>query len=127
MQRLASIIVSTYIAIVLYSNLFFIERLVVLDTGTGIFWNNLAILLALVVAVQFIIGRIISLSFVRGAMGPLRILLFSIAFLGLIISIFYHVIPIDAVYTLPTQMDAFFASDLMFSIWLLVPILVLLI
>ena len=127
MQRLASIIVSTYIAIVLYSNLFFIERLVVLDTGTGIFWNNLAILLALVVAVQFIIGRIISLSFVRGAMGPLRILLFSIAFLGLIISIFYHVIPIDAVYTLPTQMDTFFASDLTFSIWLLVPILVLLI
>jgi len=127
MQRLASIIISIYVAIVLYSNLFFIEKLVVLDTGTGLFWNNLAILLVLVVAIQFIIGRIVSLSYVRGAMSPLRILLFSVAFLGLIVSIFYHVVPLEAVYAPPSQMDPFFASDLTWSIWLIAPLLILLI
>jgi hypothetical protein len=57
----------------------------------------------------------------------LRGILFSIALLGLTISLFYHVIPIEPLYNLPDQLDKFFASKSFFTLWLIIPILVLLI
>ena len=127
MQKLAALIISIYVATLLYSNVFFVKKLVIADSGAAPFWNHLGIFLILLVPTFFIVSRIVVLSYARGVMMPLRAILFSLALLGLVLSIFYHIIPLEVVYDLPSQVDKIFASDKAFTIWLIAPLLTLLI
>jgi len=58
-------------------------------------------------------------------MKVVRTILLFAAFLGLVLTVFYHIIPLEPIYNLPTQVDQLFASDTAFTIWLLVPLVVL--
>ena len=125
MQKLAALIISIYVAMLLYSNVFFIKKLELVNDNGQLFWNHLGIFLILLVPIFFIVSRIVVLSHARGVMMPLRAILFSLALLGLVLSIFYHVIPLEVVYDLPSQVDKIFASDQAFTIWLIAPLLTL--
>ncbi len=125
MERIVSLVLSIYVTIALYANLFFIQKLVVLEGADKLFWNHLAIFLLILVAVFFIVNRYISLSYTRSGLGQIRPVLLILAFTGLVLSILYHVIPLDPVFNLPSIVDQAFSSDLAFTIWLLIPLVVL--
>lgn len=123
MQRISSLIISIYITALLYANISFLKTLSVLKDE--LFWNNLAIFVIILVPVFILINKYISVPSSRGAMTFVRSVLLVIALLGLILTIFYHIIPLEPVYDLPSYIDQYFAPDLFRTIWLLVPLAVL--
>ena len=58
-------------------------------------------------------------------MGAIRSLISLVALLGLVVALFYHVLPVEGVYDLPLQLDNIFSSEKMFTVWLIVPLLAL--
>jgi glucan phosphoethanolaminetransferase (alkaline phosphatase superfamily) len=125
MNRVASLIISIYIAAFLYANVFFIEQLTITEVSHQLFWNHLAIFLILLVPIYFLTSRFISLPYVRGMLRPLRTIFLSLMLLGLVISVLYHVVPLEPIYDLPVVVDQFFASDFALTIWLIIPLLAL--
>ena len=51
--------------------------------------------------------------------------LLSVAAAGLLVSIFYHVIPLTPVYNFSPAIDKIFSTDTDFAIWLLAPLVLL--
>ena len=129
MQRFSSLIISIYIATLLYANISFIKTLTILEGSEQLFWNNLAIFVILLVPVYFLINKHISVPCARtrsqSVMKVVRTILLFVALLGLVLTVFYHIIPLEPIYNLPAQIDQIFASDTAFTIWLLVPLVVL--
>jgi hypothetical protein len=125
MSKLASLIISVYIAAFLFANLFFIKQLTLVEDAGQLFWNHLAIFLILLVPVFLLVSKYISRPYTRSGMRTMRTVILAIAFLGLSMSVLYHIIPLEPIYNLPSQVDMIFASDLAFSIWLILPLLVL--
>ena len=125
MQRIASLIISVYIALFLYANVFFIKTLTVTKGAGELFWNHLAIFIILLIPVYILINSLIVMPSGRGVMGPLRILVLALALAGLLLAVFYHTIPISPVFDLPDALDRFFATDTTFTLWLIVPLIAL--
>ena len=125
MQKLSSLIIAIYITALLYANLFFIKQLTLVKGADQLFWNHLAIFVIILVPVFFLINKYISTPVSRGAMKPLRFVLLLIAFVGLVLTILYHIVPLEPIYNLPAQVDQIFASEMAFTIWLIAPLVVL--
>lgn len=125
MNRAVGILLSIYIALVIYANAFFIKQLTLVKDSDQLFWNHLAIFAILVFLVSLAIKGLISADFSRGGMRVVRMMLVATATLGLLISIFYHVIPIDEVYDMPALFDKYFSSDTAFTVWLIIPVIAL--
>lgn len=123
MNKLVALVISTYIAFVIYGNAFFIKQLTVVKDSNQLFWNHLAIFIILMVPIYLAVSQFVSREF-RGGKA-FKTLLLSLAFLGLVISMFYHVIPLEPIYDLPPVVDKVFASESLFTVWLLVPIIIL--
>ena len=123
MQRLSSLIISIYIAALLYASIPFLETISVFKEQ--LFWNNLAIFLILLVPVYYLINKNICVPVSRGAMRPLRAALLILALVGLVLTIFYHIIPLEPVYDLPSYIDKYFAPDTAYTIWLIAPLVIL--
>ena len=124
-QKISSLIVSIYITALLYANLFFIKQLTLVKGADELFWNHLAIFIIILIPVFFLINKYISAPVSRGAMKPLRAVLLLIALVGLILTVLYHIIPLEPIYNLPAQVDQLFASETAFTVWLIAPLLVL--
>ncbi|MFH1472949.1 MAG: hypothetical protein ABIF06_00855 [bacterium] len=125
MQKISSLIISIYIATLLYANVFFIKQLTIVESSGQLFWNHIAIFLILVALTFFLINKYISTPYSRGAMRPIRTVLLLLALIGFIVAILYHIIPLEPIYNLPDIIDKFFISDTAFTIWLLIPLAVL--
>lgn len=125
MNKAVGILLSMYVALVIYTNAFFIQQLTVVKDSEQLFWNHLAIFAILVVLVSLAIKGLVSADFSRGSMKLLKMILLAVAIFGLLISIFYHVIPIESVYDLPAIMDKYFSSEKAFTIWLILPVIAL--
>ena len=128
-QKLSSLIISLYIAMFLFANLSFIKTFSIFKETGQLFWNNLAIFIILLIPIYFLINKYISVPCARSrsqsVMKIIRTVLLFLALLGLILTIFYHIIPLEPIYNLPAQLDQFFAPDTAFTIWLIVPLAVL--
>jgi hypothetical protein len=124
--HLVSGILSLYVASFLYTNVSFIKTLT-LATGSSanLFWNHLAIFLILFIPIHFITQKQISADFGRGMLGFVKAGLSAIAGAGLLLSIFYHVVPIDSVYHFSSVVNNLFASETAFTIWLIAPLVLL--
>ena len=125
MQRIASIIISIYIAIIIYTEAFFIKTLTITQSAPELFWNHLGIFMIILVPVFFLVKNVISLPHPRSHVRFLRSALLSLALLGLVLSLLYHVVPVEPVYDLPAFLDKIFSSDLAYTLWLVAPLLVL--
>lgn len=125
MNRLTAIIISFYISIILYSNAFFTDDLIIATSNTGLFWNRLAIFAAFLALSYFTTEKFILTDGGGGMKRYMRLALRCAAVAGLTISVLYHIVPVDAVYTLPASLDNLFASDSAFTWWLLIPLAVL--
>jgi len=125
-QKISSLIISIYITALLYANVFFLKELAIFQETGQLFWNNLAIFLIILIPVYLLINRYISTPYSRrGAMRGFRTLFVAFALVGLVLTIFYHIIPLESIYNLPPQIDQFFASETAFTIWLIVPLIAL--
>jgi hypothetical protein len=121
-----SAILSLYVASFLYTNLFFVKMLTLATTTTAdLFWNHLAIFLIFYIPIHFVTQKQIHSDFGRGAIGIIRMGVLSVAAAGLLVSIFYHVIPLTPVYNFSPAVDQLFASDTAFAIWLIAPLVLL--
>lgn len=126
MNKLVTVVVSLYVAVLLYIEVPFVKSLSVLNKTTDLlFWNHIGILVVFFALAFLVLSRYISAYEGRGAMGHLKLLLVSIALIGLVVAILYHVIPLKPIYDLPAYIDKFFASDFSFSLWLLAPLAIL--
>lgn len=123
---LASGIISLYLASFIYEFLPFTKTLVSSIQGSSnIFWIHTAAFLIFFVPIYFVISKVILSDFGRGSKKFARALLLSAAFVGLLISIFYHIIPLESVYNFSTTIDKLFISDMAFNFWLIAPLLLL--
>jgi hypothetical protein len=119
-----------YIAIALYANVFFIKQLIRLS-GPQLFLNQLDIFLILLVAVFLFVQKYVLAPYSRGALKTLRPVILTISLVGLTISILYHIIPLAPLHSLlssinlPFGIDQIFASDIAFTIWLIVSLIAL--
>ncbi len=125
LNNLGAIIISVYIAVVIYTNAFFIKTLTVADSSSQLFWNKLGIFLIILVPVFFLMKKIVSPPYTRGGLQYVRTALLLVVLVGLSISVLYHVVPLQSVYNLPSSVDRFFASGTAFTIWLIIPLLAL--
>ena len=125
MNKLVAVLFSFYIAILLYTQVFFVKVLTLSKGSENLFWNHLAILIIFTVFIFFTIQRHITFDSGFGAMQILRISLVSISLIGLMLSILYHLIPLEPIYNLPPIVDKIFATDLDYTLWLIAPLLVL--
>ena len=125
MNKLVAVLFSFYIAILLYTQVFFVKVLTLTKDNGSLFWNHLAILIMFTVFVFFTLHRHVSVEIGKGPIEIVRLVLLSLALIGLVISMFYHLIPLEPLYHLPTVMDKLFASDLDYTLWLLAPLFVL--
>lgn len=125
MNKVAALLISTYITALIYANAFFIKILTVAEGADQLFWNHLAIFLILLVPIFFLVNKYVSAPYSRGSMKHVRGALLTVAFLGLTLAVLYHVIPLEPIYNLPPYVDQLFASDTAFTIWLIVPLLAL--
>jgi hypothetical protein len=122
---LTSVIVSLYISAFLYTNAFFVQKLVfVSNDASKLFWNHLGIFLLFFVPVFYLLRNIISGDY--GRRGKfISAGLLAIATGGLVLAIFYQVIPLTPIYNFSAGIDKLFATDTMFTVWLIIPLLVL--
>lgn len=125
MHKVASLIVSIYIAIVIYTNAFFIKVLTIGKGTDQLFWNHLAIFLIILVPVFFLVNKFVHIDSGGGLRKHGKMVLYTVVLIGLVTSLFYHVIPLNPIYDIPAPIDNFFASDTAFTIWLIVPLLAL--
>ncbi len=126
MNKLVSAVLSLYIGLFLYSVLPFTKVLTGVTKGSlNLFWNHLGILALFVIPLWFIINRVISDDPGRGLEKFIRLVLLGVGFSGLLISVFYHIIPIAPIYEFPSVMDKFFQPDIAYSVWLIAPLLIL--
>ena len=125
MNKLVSFVLSFYLATVIYTNAFFVTTLTVAKASDQLFWNKLGIFVIILLPVYFIVNKFVAVQSGRGGMQVLRIVLVSLATLGLVVAFFYHVIPLAPLYHFPKLLDPYFASASLFTIWLIVPLVVL--
>ena len=122
---ITSIIVSVYISAFLYTNAFFVQKLVFVSNDVSkLFWNHLGIFLLFFIPIFYLLRNIISGEYGRRGKFIGGGLL-AVATAGLILAIFYHVIPLNPVYNFSAGIDKLFATDMMFTIWLIIPLLAL--
>ena len=123
---LAAAIVTLYISSFFYIALPFTKVLTnTLKGSSNVFWIHIGIFLIFYVPVYFAISQIIMTDFGYGAMRYIRASLLTIVFIGLLLSIFYHFIPIESVYNFSPIIDSIFSSDMALNFWLLIPLVVL--
>ena len=126
MNKLVSAVLSLYIGLFFYTVLPFTKVLTGVTKGSlNLFWNHLGILLLFVIPLWFILNRVIRDDPGRGLEKFIRLTLLGVAFLGLVTSVFYHIIPIASIYEFPSVMDKFFKTDIAYSAWLIAPLLIL--
>jgi hypothetical protein len=122
---ITSIIVSIYISAFLYINAFFVQKLVFVgNEASKLFWNHLGIFLLFFIPVFYLLRNVVSGDYSRRGKFVGAGLL-AVATAGLVLAIFYHVIPLTPVYNFSAGIDKLFATDTMFTFWLLIPLLVL--
>ncbi len=124
-NRLIAGILSLYLASFFYTQVPFVKVLTLVKGSDQLFWNHIAIFAIFFVPILFILTKYIDSFSTRGVLGYIKGALLFIALIGLIIFIFYHIIPIAPVYTLPAVLDKFFLPDISFTLWLLVPVAVM--
>lgn len=121
MTRITSAIFSVYIASFLYLHVPFVKALSLAGKeAPALFWNHLAIFVIFFILAYFVLQRHVS-SFG----GNLQLFLGALAFIGLLIMVFYQIIPITPVYKLPAVLDPYFATDTAFAAWLIAPLVIL--
>jgi hypothetical protein len=122
---ITSIIVSVYISAFLYTNAFFVQKLVFVgNEANKLFWNHLGIFLLFFIPVFYLLKNTISGDYSRrGKFFGAGLL--AVATGGLVLAIFYHIIPLTPIYNFSAGIDKLFATDTMFTVWLIIPLLVL--
>lgn len=125
LNSIASLIISIYAAAFIYSNAFFVKQLTVVDGSSQLFWNKLGIFLIILLPIFFLMKKIVSFTYTRGGMRYVRTIVLGLALLGLILSMLYHVIPVQSIYDFPGSVDKVFASDSAFTVWLILPLVAL--
>lgn len=124
-NRLIAGILSLYLASFFYTQVPFVKVLTLVKGSDQLFWNHIAIFVIFFIPILFILTKYIDSDSSRGVLGYIKVALLFIAFIGIIISILYNIIPVAPVYTLPAVLDKFFLPNLSFTLWLLVPIAVM--
>lgn len=124
-HRIAALIVSVYIAALIYTNAFFIKALTLAKGAEQLFWNNLAIFLILLVPIYLLVNKYVSPPYSRGSMRHARVVLLSVALIGLVLAMLYHIIPLEPIFDLPSYVDKFFSSETALTLWLIIPLLAL--
>jgi hypothetical protein len=119
--KITSAIFGIYIASLLYLHVPYVKMLTVASKDSnGLFWNHLAIFMIFFVLAFFVLQRHVA-SYGKG----LQVFLASLALIGLILTVFYHVVPIAPIYTLPSILNPYFATDTAFTAWLIAPLVIL--
>ncbi|MDB5194066.1 MAG: hypothetical protein JWN50_80 [Parcubacteria group bacterium] len=121
MTKISSAIFSIYIACLLYVEVPYVKTLTVLGKdSSGLFWNHLAVFLIFFILAFFTLGKHIA-SYGSGA----KTFLAGLLLIGLIITVFYHIVPIAPVYKIPSLLDPYFSTDTAFTAWLIAPLALL--
>lgn len=121
MTRISSAIFSIYIAIALFTVVPFVKTLVVAGKDApALFWNHLAVFVIFFLLAFFVLQRHVS-SFG----GGLQVFLGTLALLGLLLTVFYHVVPIAPIYKLPSVLAPYFATNTAYTAWLIAPLVIL--
>lgn len=123
---LTAAIISLYVASFLYEYLPFTKTLVSSIKGSSnIFWIHAATFLIFYIPIYFILSKAVMNDFGRGSKKLAKALALSIAFVGLVISTLYHVVPIESVYNFSPFIDNFFSSNMAYNFWLIAPLIAL--
>lgn len=125
MRFLSPLLLSLYLTAFIYKNAFFVEKLMVIDKGNQLFFNELGIFVIFFVPIFFVMKKVVLAHHTRGGYGIFKSILLIIASLGLIISFLYHVVPATGIYHFPSMMNLIFASDQAFTAWLIAPLIAL--
>lgn len=121
MTRITSAILSIYIAALLYLHVPFVKALTIAGKDAApLFWNHLAIF-----AIFFALAFFVLQKHVSSFGSHLQIFLGTLALLGLILTVFYHVVPIAPIYKLPAVLSPYFATTTAFTVWLIAPLVIL--
>ncbi len=124
-NQLVSLILAIYVAAFLYVNIFFASNFVFVEKSSSmLFWNKLGIFLLFLIPVNLLINKSLGGYESRGNRF-VKIGLLAIALLGLTLAIFYHVVPITSVHNFSSGIDKLFASSTAYTLWLLIPLIVL--
>jgi hypothetical protein len=119
--RITSAILSIYIASLLYLSVPFVKTLVVMGKDAApLFWNHLAIF-----AIFFAIAFFALSKHIASYGSTIRTTLAALLLIGLIIMIFYRIVPIAPIYKLPSLLDPYFNTDIAFTAWLIGPLIAL--
>jgi hypothetical protein len=125
MNKLVTFVLSFYIALVVYSNAFFIKALTVAKGSDQLFWNKLGILAVIFILVFLLIKKYVQVDRGRSGASTLKLILLVLVTIGLFVAFLHNVVSVGAVYSFPTGLDKFFASPTAFTAWLIAPLLVL--
>ena len=122
---ITAIIISVYVSIFLYGNAFFVQNLVFVENEPDkLFWNHLGIMLLFLIPVFYVLKNIVTGDYGRRG-KVIGAGLMAIGAAGLVISIFYQVLPITPVYDFSAGIDSLFSSDKMLTVWLILPLILL--
>ncbi len=125
-NKLVSALISLYLAILLYTQAFFVKTLTILKGSDQLFWNHIMILIIFFLPIFYVVNKHISVYSDRGFKRYLKIILLVVSIIGLIISILYHIVPIASIYHFPAYLNPVFAPEQIFTIWLIAPLAILL-
>ncbi|MES2213892.1 MAG: hypothetical protein V4465_00665 [Patescibacteria group bacterium] len=126
MNKLVSAILSLYIGSLLYIVLPFTKVVTESVKGTmNIFWIHAGMLLVFSIPLWFILNRVVEVNPGYGARKALKATLLTLGFVGIVLSISYHLIPIQSLYDFPPIVDRLFASSTAYAAWLIAPLIVL--
>ncbi|MHB1316397.1 MAG: hypothetical protein ACYCZW_00890 [Minisyncoccota bacterium] len=114
------LILSLFGAIPLYQSFPFVKQLTVATGALPIAANILAIFLAFVVFMFFLLNKYIVGDFIDG--NFFKSVIFGLAFVTLILALFQFVLPLDALYNFGPNIDKWFAGNFVLFWWLTIPL-----
>ncbi len=125
-NKLVAGLISLYLAILLYTQAFFVKTLTILKGSDQLFWNHIMILVIFFLPIFYVVNKHISVDSDGGLKRYLKLVLLIIAIVGLVISVLYHIVPIAPIYHFPSILNQFFAPEQIFTVWLIAPLAILL-
>ncbi len=119
-----TLIVALYIALALYANFPYTDRLVLLkNSAHGVLYSHLVIFFLLMALGYAMLSRVLLPDF--SARTPGRILdsiILALTTAGLLVAFSYHIFPLDSIYNFGPAIDRLFASTTLFFWWLIAPL-----
>ena len=125
-EKIISLLISFYPATLLYKNIPFLDKLIILSGDVPILLNKLVIFLLVLVLMNIIIARYIYTEEYGGSKNYLRVFGYALAGTILFLVFCYTVISLNLFHDFSPFVDKLFVGEIKVFGWLVAPLIILL-